>query len=65
MKDYEERVFVETTELGDKIIRLHQFLFSADSRKVDSNERDRLVNQSYAMTKYYETLIWRIENFED
>ena len=63
MKDFQQRVVIEKTELDEKIGKLTKFLQSP-SISVPDAERDRLFRQLGAMNAYSFVLGERIANFE-
>lgn len=61
---YQERVIQEKAELDDKIAKLTAFIESANFKKVDPREQNRLRIQKHWMALYSQVLGERIEAFD-
>lgn len=65
MKDYQERVIIEKTELDEKIDKLTVFIdWGITFSSLDEEEKERLRLQLRLMMSYSEVLGKRILNFK-
>lgn len=64
MKDYQQRVVVERTELDQKLSRLRAFISSEQFQTVAAFEQVRLLRQQDIMQQYLAVLDERIADFE-
>ena len=64
MQPHEERVVTERNELGEKLVKLREFIVSNPIfQKLPTDEQARLKTQEFHMSMYWRVLGDRIENF--
>ena len=62
--NYQDRVKHEQIDLFSKIKSLNDFIHSGSKfEALDSDEKDRLIDQCAAMNEYNDILMDRIDNF--
>ncbi len=65
MAPYQERVLAEQNELTEKLVKLRQYIATAEFSSVPEEERNLLMAQGHHMTAYSDTLAQRITLFPD
>lgn len=63
MKEFQERVITEATELNVKVLALDEFLRSEQLRELDDIDQELLQAQFISMREYLDMLHRRIERF--
>ena len=64
MQPHEERVVTEQEELGDKLVKLREFIASNPIfQKLHRDEQERLKTQEFHMSMYWRVLGDRISEF--
>lgn len=63
MEDYQARVILEKKDLDEKIERLETFTFTETFKKLDGEEKDRMLRQLAVMKSYSSILRERIVAF--
>ena len=63
MKDYQQRVVNEKTELDERTDKLEAFIFGERFKSVPTDEQERMIKQLAVMFSYREILRQRIAAF--
>ncbi len=64
MKDFQQRVVDEKSELEGKLEKLQAFFSNDIFQNLPKDEQTRLANQERVMSEYVKILAERIQNFQ-